>query len=166
MSENKLLVKRLMRDYQKYQAEPVEFCSVYVSEDDLQKWYFLLEFPNDKEYKPYNGGQFMGNLIFPKEYPWKAPDVTMMTPTGRYEINRPLCLSNTGFHNDTWSSSWTPTTILRGFISTFFSKDSADTHGLGHLMASDKEREKYTKDSRTFNEKVLIDYLKLFQKEK
>jgi ubiquitin-conjugating enzyme E2 J2 len=42
---------------------------------------------------PYEGGVYHGKLIFPKEYPLKPPSVIMITPSGRFQPGRRLCLS-------------------------------------------------------------------------
>jgi len=47
---------------------------------------------------PYEGGVYHGKLLFPKEYPLKPPGVMMLTPSGRFQPNRRLCLSMSDFH--------------------------------------------------------------------
>lgn len=34
----------------------------------------------------------------PSEYPFKPPEVYMLTPSGRFEINKKICLSISSFH--------------------------------------------------------------------
>ena len=34
----------------------------------------------------YTGGYYHGKLVFPKEYPFKAPSIYMLTPNGRFKV--------------------------------------------------------------------------------
>ena len=51
----------------------------------------------------------------------------MITPSGRFEPNKPLCFSMSDFHPETWNPSWTVSTIIMGVIS--FMNDNAKTSG-------------------------------------
>ena len=42
-------------------------------------------------YGVYGGGAYYGTLLFPPEYPFKPPQVKMMTPSGRFAVNTRLC---------------------------------------------------------------------------
>ena len=33
---------------------------------------------------PYEGGFYLGKLIFPNDYPWKPPGIMMITENGRF----------------------------------------------------------------------------------
>ena len=35
----------------------------------------------------YAGGYYHGKLIFPKDYPFKAPSIYMITPNGRFKVS-------------------------------------------------------------------------------
>lgn len=37
-------------------------------------------------------------MQLPSEYPFKPPEVYMLTPSGRFEINKKICLSISSFH--------------------------------------------------------------------
>jgi len=34
------------------------------------------------------------------------PEIRMYTPSGRFEPNKPLCLSMSNYHPETWVPSW------------------------------------------------------------
>ena len=51
----------------------------------------------------YAGGVYHGKVIFPAEYPFKAPNVVMCTPSGRFEPNAKICMSMTAFHPESWN---------------------------------------------------------------
>ncbi len=63
------------------------------------------------------GGFYHGKLLFPSDYPFKPPRIIMITPNGRFQTNRRLCLSISDFHPDTWNPAWSVATILTGLLS-------------------------------------------------
>jgi len=85
------------------QAKPLE--------SDILTWHYVIEGPPDT---PYAGGHFHGSVTvacqahwrchhskprpvcrvvkFPSEYPMKPPGVMMLTPSGRFEPGKRLCL--------------------------------------------------------------------------
>ena len=73
------------------------------------------------------GGYYHGKLLFPNDFPFKPPTILILTPSGRFEPNKPLCFSMSDYHPETWNPSWTVTTIIMGVIS--FMNDTAMTTG-------------------------------------
>lgn len=69
------------------------------------------------ESTPYEGGFYHGKLVFPREFPFKPPSISMITPNGRFKTNTRLCLSISDFHPDTWNPAWSVSTILTGLLS-------------------------------------------------
>lgn len=55
--------------------------------------------------------------MFPPDYPFKPPRISMVTPNGRFATNKRLCLSISDFHPDTWNPAWSVATILTGLLS-------------------------------------------------
>lgn len=47
-----------------------------------------------------------GKLKFPDDFPFRPPSIFMITPNGRFETNRRLCLSISDFHPETWVPTW------------------------------------------------------------
>jgi ubiquitin-conjugating enzyme E2 J2 len=119
---------------------------VIVDESDIKIFYFLLR-PLDE---PYKGGLYIGKIELPENYPHKAPDYYMLTPSGRFDINKKICLSISGFHNDTWSPTWNILKIVEAFLSILYS-DKKDEQGLNHLQESDENRKKYASESIKYN---------------
>ena len=66
---------------------------------------------------PYNKGCYHGKVIFPAQYPHAPPAILMMTPSGRLETGKRLCLSMTDFHPESWNPAWSVETILVGLLS-------------------------------------------------
>lgn len=56
---------------------------------NLLEWHFVLE---GAEGTDYEGGVYHGRLMFPPNYPFKPPSISMITPNGRFATNTKLCL--------------------------------------------------------------------------
>merc|ERR1719282_1050987 len=46
----------------------------------------------------------------------KPPDIIFLTPNGRFEVGKKICLSITGYHQETWQPSWSIRTALLAII--------------------------------------------------
>lgn len=46
----------------------------------------------------FAGGVYHGKLVLPPTYPFAPPEVYMLTPSGRFETNKKICLSISNFH--------------------------------------------------------------------
>lgn len=64
--------------------------------------------------------------MFPTEYPMKPPGIMMITPSGRFEPMKRICLSISDFHPETWNPTWKVETILTALVS-FFNSDENTT---------------------------------------
>ncbi|KAF2014825.1 UBC-like protein [Aaosphaeria arxii CBS 175.79] len=94
-----------------YHAEPLE--------DNLFEWHFTLKGP--PEPSPYDGGIYHGRIVLPAAYPLRPPSFRFLTPTGRFEVNREICLSISGHHEETWQPAWgirTALVAIRSFMDT------------------------------------------------
>ena len=93
---------------------------------------------------PYAGGIYHGRIILPPQYPLRPPAFRFLTPTGRFEVNREICLSISGHHEETWQPAWgvrTALVAIRSFMDT-------DAKGqLGGIECSKEAREKMAKES-------------------
>ena len=134
---NKKFIRRVTRDMEDIRKNPLEYLSVYVDSDNLHKWYFKIHGHEDG---PFKGGEFLGVIELPETYPFKAPDFTMLTPNGRFDIGKKICMSNSGFHPEEWSPLWSMTNLLVGFISTFFDDDITTHIGLNHMQTKPKTK--------------------------
>lgn len=87
--------------------------------NNLLEWHFSF---TGIESSQYDGGVYHGRIILPKDYPRKAPMIAIMTPNGRWEVGKPICLSATAYHQETWDPSWNLRTLvmaLRGHMMTY-----------------------------------------------
>jgi ubiquitin-conjugating enzyme E2 J2 len=99
------------------------------SASSLQEWHYVIL--GEKE-TDFAGGVYHGTISFPPDYPFSPPSIRMYTPSGRFIPGKSICLSMTSFHPESWSPSWSISTILLGFQSYFYSND----HGIGALCST------------------------------
>lgn len=120
-----------------FHAEPLE--------EDLFEWHFTLRGPPAPS--AYEGGIYHGRIILPSQYPLRPPAFRFMTPTGRFEPNREICLSISGHHEETWQPAWgirTAMVAIRSFMDT-------DAKGqLGGIECSPQARKKMAAESGAF----------------
>jgi ubiquitin-conjugating enzyme E2 J2 len=83
-------------------------------------WYYLIFGLKDCLYED---GFYMGRIIFPKEYPMKPPGIEMITPNGRFAVNKRICMSMSDYHPETWNPAWHTETIIVGLISFMLSEE-------------------------------------------
>merc|ERR1719334_2291997 len=88
-----------------YQAAPLE--------ENLFEWHFTVRGPGDTDFE---GGIYHGRIIVPTDYPMKPPDIIVLTPNGRFEVGKKICLSISGHHPETWQPSWSIRTALLASI--------------------------------------------------
>jgi ubiquitin-conjugating enzyme E2 J2 len=75
----------------------------------------------------YEGGFYLGKLVFPNDYPWKPPGIMMVTENGRFRQNAKICLSISDYHPESWNPVWPVKSIIIGLIS--FMTTDLDTVG-------------------------------------
>lgn len=116
----------------------------FCEESDIFTFYFILRDLDE----PYKGGYYIGKILLPVEYPTKAGDIMMLTPNGRFEIGKKICLSNSGYHPESWSPMWTIRNMLIGFVSIFLDDEA---YGISHIKEPTNIRIKYAQDSVNYN---------------
>ena len=87
-----MCTRRLRKELKSLAKDPIQEPRIVVApnESNLLEMHYVIE---GSKGTPYEGGVYHGKLIFPKEYPLKPPSVIMLTPSGRFQPNRRLCLS-------------------------------------------------------------------------
>lgn len=122
------------------------FCAHPVSDSNLFDWHFTLAGPPAPS--PYAGGIYHGRIVLPPTYPLRPPSFRFLTPSGRFEVNREICLSISGHHEETWQPAWgirTALTAIRSFM-------DGDAKGqLGGLDAPEDVRRMWAEKSRTWS---------------
>ena len=126
--------------------------------EDINIWYVKIKNLSEE----YTDGEYILKIDFSKEYPFKPPDYYMLTPSGRFEINRKICFSNSGYHSESWSPLWGIEQIIMGIISFFYERNSV---GISHISnGSNEQRTIFAKSSKEYNQKYLKDILAMFDK--
>lgn len=105
-------VKRLMREALELADATEEYCARPL-EDNLFEWHFTVQGPKGTEFE---GGIYHGRILLPKEYPMHPPHIILLTPNGRFDVNKKICLSISGHHPETWQPSWSIRTALLALI--------------------------------------------------
>uniref|UniRef100_A0A7S1Q484 UBC core domain-containing protein n=1 Tax=Neobodo designis TaxID=312471 RepID=A0A7S1Q484_NEODS len=138
------VTKRLMREAQQMAKNPVREFVAYPLENNLLEWHFTMRGP---ENSPYAEGLYHGRVMVPNNYPFAPPDVVLITPNGRFELERKICLSISSYHPENWQSTWgiaTVLTALRDFMLT------PGNNGIGAVEYPAEVRQKLAAQSRTF----------------
>ena len=138
--------KRINKEMILYQKDNFKFDNLILQPtSELNIWYFVIYGLKDTEFE---GGVYLGKVILPPKYPFKAPDFQFITETGRFKTNIKICTSFTGFHNDLYSPSWNIASMCAGLVS-FMTDDSQllESQGIGHLNCTKKEKQKIAQDS-------------------
>lgn len=119
-----------------YHAQPLE--------ENLFEWHFTVRGPQDSAFEK---GYYHGRIILPTEYPMKPPSIILLTPNGRFEVNKKICLSISGHHPETWQPSWSIRTALLAIIGFMPSQGKG---AIGSLDFPDDERRSLAEQSQTW----------------
>ncbi|KAF2126966.1 UBC-like protein [Dothidotthia symphoricarpi CBS 119687] len=135
-------IKRILKEASELSTSPSSDYHAEPLETNLFEWHFTLRGPPAPS--PYAGGIYHGRIILPPQYPLRPPSFRFLTPTGRFEVNREICLSISGHHEETWQPAWgvrTALVAIRSFMDT-------DAKGqLGGIECTKDARERMAKDS-------------------
>ncbi len=103
---------------------------------------------------PYFGGIYYGKVVYSKDYPFSPPAVYMITPSGRFECNKRICMSSR------YGRLWCPAMCVKLFLDLLCLM-SEDIVGDGCIVETDKIRRKLAKQSWIFNSNNAV-FCKLF----
>ncbi|KAM5446435.1 putative E2 ubiquitin-conjugating enzyme [Microsporum audouinii] len=147
MSSNNTTLRRLMKEAQELSpssSSPSPYFHAHpVSDSNLFDWHFTLAGPPAPS--PYADGIYHGRIVLPPQYPLRPPSFRFLTPSGRFEVNREICLSISGHHEQTWQPAWgirTALTAIRSFM------DGEPKGQVGGLDASNEARKDWARRSR------------------
>jgi ubiquitin-conjugating enzyme E2 J2 len=141
---SKQAVKRLSTELKAIVAAPPPLADARPDENHLLTWYFVLD---GAPGTPYEGGEFVGQLIFPEQYPFKPPGIKMLTPSGRFKTHTRLCFSMSDYHPEEWSPMWGVSQIVTG-LNSFMNEDSTTT---GSISTSEGTKRQLARESHAFN---------------
>lgn len=112
-------IKRILKEASELATTPSSDYYAAPLESDLFEWHFTIRGPPPPS--PYASGLYHGRIVLPPAYPLKPPSFRFTTPTGRFEVNREICLSISGHHEETWQPAWgirTALVAIRSFMDT------------------------------------------------
>mmetsp|Transcript_53172 Transcript_53172/g.122161 ORF Transcript_53172/g.122161 Transcript_53172/m.122161 type:complete len:297 (-) Transcript_53172:469-1359(-) len=112
-------VKRILKEAKEMQENASSEFTAAPLEDDFFEWHFTLRGP---EGTAFAGGRFHGRITLPQEYPFRPPSIFLLTPNGRFEVGKKICLSVSAHHPESWQPAWGIRTIITALIAFFPSK--------------------------------------------
>jgi ubiquitin-protein ligase len=121
--------------------------SYQIIQDEKHKFTFYFMFCGDPT-SSYNNGRYIAKIMLPNDYPQNPGDFYMLTPSGRFNVDRKICLTISAYHKDSWSAIWSINKMVIAFMSIF---NSDDTHGISHIKETDHERKIKAHDSLNYN---------------
>ncbi|KAI0150222.1 ubiquitin-conjugating enzyme/RWD-like protein [Xylariaceae sp. FL1272] len=137
-------IKRILREAAELSNSPSPDYTASPLESDLFEWHFTLKGPPKSA---FSEGIYHGRIVLPPAYPLSPPSFRFLTPSGRFEPNREICLSISGHHEETWQPAWgvrTAIVALRAFMET------GATGQIGGLDTSDDVRTRLAASSRSW----------------
>ncbi|KAG8831372.1 hypothetical protein FRC17_003253 [Serendipita sp. 399] len=160
-----LAVKRILREARQLQEDPATDFVAGPLEDNLFDWHCTLRGPKDTEFE---GGLYHVRITLPPTYPFRPPALRVLTPSGRFEVDTPVCISFTNYHEELWQPAWgirtgeqavvepplnfplsiaTTWTAIIG-LQGFFAQSGKQALGVGALNAPVSERKRLATLSR------------------
>ncbi|KAF9180347.1 hypothetical protein BGZ51_006228 [Haplosporangium sp. Z 767] len=118
MPSTSAAVKRIMQEARELVREPSTDFAANPLETDIFEWHFTIRGP---EATDFEGGLYHGRILLPNNYPFAPPSLMFLTPNGRFELHKKVCLSITGYHPEYWQPAWGIRTVLvavMGFLPT------------------------------------------------
>ena len=135
-------IKRILKEAAELSKNADSTLHAAPLETDLFEWHFTIRGPPST---PYADGAYHGRIILPQQYPLRPPSFRFLTPSGRFEPNREICLSISGHHEETWQPAWgirTALWALRAFM------EGSAKGQVGGMEMGEVERRRLAADSK------------------
>jgi len=145
-NKNSSAVKRIMSEARELRNDDSTEYSAGPLEEDIFEWHCTIRGPSDTEFE---GGLYHCRIILPSEYPFKAPSIMVLTPNGRFELNKKICISFTSYHEELWQPAWGVRTAIIG-IQGFFPLKGEAAVGVGAVEYPLAERKRLAAMSRSW----------------
>ena len=81
-------IRRLQQELRDISNDPEYNYEVVPIEDNIFEWHFSIQGAPDSAYE---GGIYHGKIIFPTEYPFKPPDIVILTVKSKLNTVFPSC---------------------------------------------------------------------------
>lgn len=148
------LMRRIHADVRELKKSESPLYTARPMEDDMLRWHFTVRGPLETEFE---GGIYHGMIVLPGDWPFKPPTIVWLTPTGRFEVRKPICLSISAYHPEQWQPAWGIRTILEALISFM---PTPGKGAIGALDWSSEERKKLAQKSISYAANVPEEYSK------
>jgi ubiquitin-conjugating enzyme E2 J2 len=137
----------LRKELLRLQKEPLPGIIAEPDESNILKWHYAIQGPSETSFQ---GGIYVGKLVFATDYPMKGPSISMLTPNGRFKTNMRLCMSMSDFHPESWNPMWSVSSIIQG-IQSFMASTELTTGG---LKSPESEHKRLAAVSMDYNKKM------------
>ncbi|KAJ5710158.1 Ubiquitin-conjugating enzyme [Penicillium malachiteum] len=138
--------KRLLKESTDLHKNPSPyFTASPINDTNLHDWHFTLTGPPST---PYSTGLYHGRITFPPTYPLRPPSFRFLTPSGRFEVNREICLSISGHHEETWQPAWGVRTALLAIRSEIMGGESKGQ--VGGMEGTEEVRLEFARGSSSW----------------
>lgn len=137
-------IKRILQESRELSLHPDPSLTASPLETNLFEWHFTIAGPPST---PYEGGIYHGRIVLPSTYPLRPPSFRFLTPSGRFEVNREICLSISGHHEETWQPAWGIRTALCA-IRAFMSSEARGQ--VGGLDMNEQSRKLLARESKSW----------------
>ncbi|OCF39034.1 ubiquitin-conjugating enzyme E2 J1 [Kwoniella heveanensis CBS 569] len=137
-------VKRIMQEAAELSSADIEEDGFVAAplEDDIFEWHCTMRGVASSEYE---GGLYHLRILLPPSYPMSAPDIMLMTPNGRFELGKKICIDGlTSFHAGSWQPAWGVRTAVVG-LRSFWMQGGEALSAIGALDYSKDERRRLAK---------------------
>ncbi|KAK9364449.1 ubiquitin-conjugating enzyme/RWD-like protein [Lipomyces kononenkoae] len=117
VNKNTPTVRRILKEAKEL-SEPDKDLYAAPIEDNLFEWHFIIRGPPSS---PYEDGYYHGRINLPSNYPLAPPSFRFLQDSGRFDVNKEICLSISNFHVEEWLPAWgirTALVALRSFMAT------------------------------------------------
>ena len=117
---------------------------IAVCSDKLNEIHFSIRGPPGTM---FDGGVYHGSIRLPQDFPYNAPSVQLLSPSGRFTLKKDICINGyTAWHQDTWSPAITIAAIVRAVRSLF---NDIEEHGIGYDFNPDPAEVEHCKTEST-----------------
>src|SRR5579872_1282399 len=91
-AEQSLTARRLAGEIRQLERNREPYYQVVQDEKNPFLFYFC--YHNTDTKSPYCGGYYIGKIDLPNDYPKNPGNFYMLTPSGRFDVNAKICLTN------------------------------------------------------------------------
>lgn len=144
-AKRRITLKRIAGELRQLEKNREPYYQVIQDTKEPLHFYFLICGDPTTVYK---GGKYIGKIILPNDYPGSAGDFYVLTPSGRFSVNKKICLTNSGYHSESWTPLWNINNMVIAFTSIFVSDD---TTGISHIKETPQERQRKALNSVEYN---------------